>query len=236
MLCAAWWFALSPNLLAHGALVTMETPLAATSVGVFFLFWRFLVDGRRRDSRAAAALAGLAFSCKFTAVLWPPLLALVWWVDLVGVGTLGPFRPARRVAAWMLGFVVLMLAVDFLVTGGAAVAAEPCFRPAPSGFGSTPKPAGARETRPPLDRNADSARLGRLRHPASTSALRRAELPVRRPPHERLAVLLFRRNYRKNTSMSLDFTCSSIRIMSQSQRELARLPGFADARFRVSLS
>src|SRR5436305_1382307 len=26
MVLAAWWFALSPNLLAHGALITMETP------------------------------------------------------------------------------------------------------------------------------------------------------------------------------------------------------------------
>ena len=75
----------------------METPLVATSAGVFFLFWRFLVEGRRRDFASAAALAGLAFSCKFTAVLWPPLLALVWWIDLVRGRTLGPF--ARRRAS-----------------------------------------------------------------------------------------------------------------------------------------
>ena len=37
--------AISPNLLAHGALVTMEAPLLACTTGVFLLFWRFLRDG-----------------------------------------------------------------------------------------------------------------------------------------------------------------------------------------------
>ena len=95
----AWWFALSPNLLAHGALLTMETPLVATSAGVFFLFWRFLVEGRRRDFALAAALAGLAFSCKFTAVLWPPLLALVWWIDLRAQAERSARSARRRASA-----------------------------------------------------------------------------------------------------------------------------------------
>jgi Dolichyl-phosphate-mannose-protein mannosyltransferase len=121
MLFAAWWFALSPNLLAHGALVTMETPLIAATTGVFFLFWRFLVTGRARDFWLAAAFSGLAFSCKFTSILLPPLLAVVWWVDLVRDGSTGPMRATWRVSSWMIGFVALMLAADFLVTGCAVL-------------------------------------------------------------------------------------------------------------------
>ena len=74
---AAWLFALSPNLLAHGALLTMEMPLVACTTAVFLLFWRYLETGKSRHFWASAVLGGLAFSCKFTAALLPPLLELV---------------------------------------------------------------------------------------------------------------------------------------------------------------
>ena len=79
MALAAWLFALSPNLLAHGGLVTMELPLLASTTGMLLLFWSFLTTGRRAWFWASAALGGVAFSCKFTAVLLPPILAVVWW-------------------------------------------------------------------------------------------------------------------------------------------------------------
>ena len=53
MAFSAWLFALGPNLLAHGSLVTMEMPLVAGMTGAFFLFWRFL-----RDRPAARLLGG----------------------------------------------------------------------------------------------------------------------------------------------------------------------------------
>ena len=47
MVFAAWLFALSPNLLAHGALATMELPLILTITAMFHLFWQFLqTEGR----------------------------------------------------------------------------------------------------------------------------------------------------------------------------------------------
>lgn len=124
MACAGWLFALSPNLLAHGSLVTMELPLVATFAGVVFLFWRFLIEGRRRDFWASAGLAGLAFSCKFTAVLLPPLLGLVWWLDLWRSARAGPIRSAARVTIGIAGFVVVMLLSDAAVTGFALLPAS----------------------------------------------------------------------------------------------------------------
>jgi hypothetical protein len=48
MALAACLFALSPNLVAHGSILTMEMPLIAATVAMFALFWTFLETGRRR--------------------------------------------------------------------------------------------------------------------------------------------------------------------------------------------
>jgi hypothetical protein len=124
MAFAAWLFALSPNLLAHGALVTMELPLVATTTAVFFLFWRFLQAGRSRDFWCASALGGLAFSCKFTAILLPPLLGLVWWLDLWINGERS-VKAAARVARGMAGFLAVMVVADLVVTGFALLPMSP---------------------------------------------------------------------------------------------------------------
>ena len=84
MTLAAWLIALSPNLLAHGALATMELPLVAGTTTMFWLFWRFLETNRPFWFWIAAAVGGLAFSCKFTTILVPPILAVVWWVVRAG--------------------------------------------------------------------------------------------------------------------------------------------------------
>ncbi len=81
MALAAWLFVLSPNLIAHGGLATMELPLLASTAGMLFLFWLFLNTGRRRWFWASAGMGGLAFSCKFTTVLIPPILGVIWWYD-----------------------------------------------------------------------------------------------------------------------------------------------------------
>ncbi|WP_165226634.1 ArnT family glycosyltransferase [Aquisphaera insulae] len=118
MALAAWLFALSPNLLAHGGLATMETPILACTAAVLFLFWRFRATGRTRWLWASAAAAGLAFSCKSTAVLLPPLIAAAWWIDdLARAGRAGLIARTLRLAAAMAGFVALMLAADVAVTG-----------------------------------------------------------------------------------------------------------------------
>jgi hypothetical protein len=119
MVLASWWFSLSPNLLAHGPLVTMETPILAAMTAMSLGFWIFLRTNDRRAFIASAMLGGLAFSCKFTAVLAPPIFAMLWmlgrWID----GARRLDRIALRVATGMAVYVAIMGATDLLVTGGA---------------------------------------------------------------------------------------------------------------------
>lgn len=132
MALAAVVFTLSPNLLAHGTLVTMEMPLVAGSSLMLLGFWSFLKSGRRRDFWATAALGGLAFSLKYTVILIPPILGLLWVVDLwrnrpdAEAGD----RPARdrspgriilRVGLAMIPFLAVMTLSNLVVTGFATL-------------------------------------------------------------------------------------------------------------------
>ncbi len=121
MAFSAWLFALSPNLIGHGAILTMEMPIIATTVAVFALFMRFLETGRRALFFGAAGCCGVAFSCKFTAVLIPVLLAMVWWVDLSRWGRSHPLRAFVKVALAMVLFLGVMLLADVIITGGAVL-------------------------------------------------------------------------------------------------------------------
>ncbi|MFO0910230.1 MAG: Gfo/Idh/MocA family oxidoreductase [Isosphaeraceae bacterium] len=115
MVVSAWLLALSPNVLAHGGLLTMEPPLMAASAAVFLLFWRFLVTGRSAPFWGAAIVCGLAFSCKFTAIVFPPLLGLAWWITespTVGLGT-----SLLRVIRGMILFLAVMALANLVVTG-----------------------------------------------------------------------------------------------------------------------
>jgi hypothetical protein len=119
MVVSAWWFALSPNLLAHGPLITMETPILAAMTGMMLVFWWFLRTGDRRAFVAAAILGGLAFSCKFTAILAPPIFGLLWFLARWRDGSRRPARLILTVAAGMIGFTAIMLVSDVIITGGA---------------------------------------------------------------------------------------------------------------------
>jgi 4-amino-4-deoxy-L-arabinose transferase-like glycosyltransferase len=121
MAFAALLFSLSPNLLGHGALITMELPLTACTTGLFLLFWRFLRTGDRRYFWGTAAVAGLAWSCKYTAVIIPPMLGLVWWIDRWRGGERGPVRLTLGVARGMFGFLVVMGLANLIMTGFAVL-------------------------------------------------------------------------------------------------------------------
>lgn len=127
MAFAAWLFALSPNLIAHGSLATMEMPLIASTAVLFALFWKFLATGKPAWFLAAAGVCGLAWSCKFTTVLYPPILALGWWFDRWDPRE--GFGPALRtglgVTAGMLGFVLIAMLADFAITGFALMPLSP---------------------------------------------------------------------------------------------------------------
>lgn len=117
MALAAGLFALSPNILAHGALVTMELPLIAATTGMFWLFWRFLEMNRPFWFWSSAAVGGLALSCKFTTILIPPILATVWWVVLWQKEKQPLIALTLRVALTMTGFLLIMLLSNAAVTG-----------------------------------------------------------------------------------------------------------------------
>lgn len=125
MAFASSLFALSPNLLAHGPLITMETPLLACTTGMSLLFWRFLRTCRRGFLIASAVVGGLAWSCKYTTVLFPPMFAVVWWVDRWRGGERRPVGLMVRVALGMLGFVVVMGLANLIVTGFALAPLSP---------------------------------------------------------------------------------------------------------------
>ncbi|QDV33210.1 glycosyltransferase family 39 protein [Tautonia plasticadhaerens] len=114
---AALLFAVSPNLLAHGGLITMELPLLACWTASSLLFARFLETGRRGAFLGASAAAGLAFSCKFTAVVLPPILALAWLTDRLLRGDRRPLGLVVRVSSGMAAFGLVMVATNLLVTG-----------------------------------------------------------------------------------------------------------------------
>lgn len=124
MLFAAWLFALSPNLLAHGSLTTMEMPVVAAWVGACYCFWLYLDGGRNWSFWTSAVIAGVGFSCKFTAVLLPPLLGLAWITTRIHRAAEAESSTPRSLgkATWqvvrgMLLFVLVMLLTDFVVTG-----------------------------------------------------------------------------------------------------------------------
>jgi 4-amino-4-deoxy-L-arabinose transferase-like glycosyltransferase len=118
---AAWLFALSPNLIAHGTLVTMELPLVAATTAIFWLFWRFLETQRTPWFWGAAAISGLAFSCKFTTILVPPILAVIWWLSRWQSADRRPVALTAHVARGMVGFCFLMVLANMAVTGFASM-------------------------------------------------------------------------------------------------------------------
>ena len=137
MVLAAWVFALEPNGIAHGGLATMEMPLTACAAGTFWLFDRFLETGSRRAFWGAAAVCGLAFACKFTAVLLPPLLGVAWWWKLLR-DEIGPIRAIARVAIGLVGFGFAMVFVDLIATGFATIAPSTSTGPHPALDGRLP--------------------------------------------------------------------------------------------------
>ena len=131
MALAAGLYALSPNLLAHGALATMEGPITVTSAAMVWAWQTFLRTGNRLAFLGTAALGGLAFSCKFTACLIPPILALIWMLDRWlgrdrgrSVGSTAG-RIVGRVTVGMVAFLAVMALANLIVTGFATLPLSP---------------------------------------------------------------------------------------------------------------
>lgn len=118
---AAWLFALGPNLLAHGTLITMETPVTACAALACLGLWLWLDRGSRLGWWLSAVAAGVGFSCKFTILALVPLFGLAHaWVLCRGRGMRFPSALAR-VAATGAAYLAVMAATDLAITGGAAI-------------------------------------------------------------------------------------------------------------------
>jgi len=117
MALAAWLFVLSPNLIAHGALATMELPLVGCTAAMFWFFWRFLDSQRGPWLWGAAVAGGMAFSCKYTAILFPPILSVLWGIARARRGEGRMLGITWLVGSRMLGFVTVMVLTNLAVTG-----------------------------------------------------------------------------------------------------------------------
>lgn len=74
-------FAFSPNLVAHGRLVTMDAPLAVVSTAALFHLWRHAVTTNRWHLAVGWACVGLALATKFSAVVLLPVVAVLVAAD-----------------------------------------------------------------------------------------------------------------------------------------------------------
>lgn len=73
-LAAATMYAFSPNLLAHGMLITTDVPLAVFTVLTLYLFWRGSEMQSWRIDVATGLALGAAMSSKFSGAFLPVLL------------------------------------------------------------------------------------------------------------------------------------------------------------------
>ena len=122
-------YALGPNLLAHGSLITMECPL--------WVFWTLSFIGisdyiSRRSYKTFALgsiFAGIAFSMKFTAVLIPFLFLATLWIkvsidscdNLVKFEFRNWLRSLIRSCKTFTVFVILMIVTNLILTGVATI-------------------------------------------------------------------------------------------------------------------
>ena len=71
------FFTFCPTFLAHGALVTSDVCMAFFFLAALGAWWWHLHDGRTRIAGLSAFVFGLAFVAKYSAVLLPPILAVI---------------------------------------------------------------------------------------------------------------------------------------------------------------
>ncbi len=111
-LLALFFYCLSPDLLAHSALVTNDLGAALFIFLAGFSFWRFLEKPGLTNFLAAVLVLGLAQLSKFSAVLLYPLFLIIFILaaSRSGKGVLkGLFRPSWRSPDIFLSIYALIL-------------------------------------------------------------------------------------------------------------------------------
>jgi 4-amino-4-deoxy-L-arabinose transferase-like glycosyltransferase len=110
---AALW-ALCPNVLAHGGLITGDVPAAGLGVWTGYLTARWLESAGTRASGRRAALAGLALGLalltKFSVLALIPIL-VGWAAVSIGCRKQAPAGAARATAVQLAGLLLLALLV-----------------------------------------------------------------------------------------------------------------------------
>lgn len=115
-------YALGPNLLAHGALFTMECPLWASWLWACWAFWAYLRSGKMGWLAISAMIAGVTFSMKFTAVLLPPVLLCMGVLHfLKASGGHARMADLKMLLARISVFMMLMIMTNLVITGFAVV-------------------------------------------------------------------------------------------------------------------
>ncbi len=104
-----WSF--SPNILAHGQLVTGDMAATAMGVTAFYLFWRWLLQPTMRRAALAGLFLGLAELSKY---VWVLLFAL-WPVMWIAWRLASRHSPERLTIVREMGHLVLVFAVSLYV-------------------------------------------------------------------------------------------------------------------------
>lgn len=113
-------YVLGPNLLAHGSLLTMETPLWTFWTLTFFSFSIFLESRSIKMLIVAGLFAGIAFSMKFTAVILPPIFAVTLFI-IPGDQSKSIRKRTKLAITQTLIFSSVMLISNLIVTGFACM-------------------------------------------------------------------------------------------------------------------
>jgi hypothetical protein len=114
---AAWLVALGPNLIAHASIATMEIPVTAAIAATTLLYWRYLQDRDRRFLWGSAAVAGIAFSCKFTTAVFVPILFLVDSIDRAFDHKRRTRDSAVEIVKNSILYIAIFLLSNVLITG-----------------------------------------------------------------------------------------------------------------------
>ncbi|MBT5612891.1 MAG: hypothetical protein HN742_34265 [Lentisphaerae bacterium] len=136
---ALWIFALSPNLIAHGRLITLDTACSLAIFGTALLALRLLDRGRWVDAMWFGLALGGALLTKFTAVLLLPLtvvqvFAYVCWQRKWSVL---PKRVAQFIAGGLVAILVINAMYGF-AGFGSSLSSQPYRSPMVRGLQALP--------------------------------------------------------------------------------------------------
>ncbi len=118
--CALWCF--SPNILAHGSLITADVGGTALGVAACYTFWRWLKKPTWTQAGLTGIVLGIAELAKTTLILFYPLWPLLWvayrWKDRHAMHTRDWAREAGMLLLRMaIGLYVLNLGYGFEGSG-----------------------------------------------------------------------------------------------------------------------